>query len=149
MIDSFRLLTFILLVIATLPITGCSFSKIVINEKHQHIDTDRIIVGKTTYMQILEEQGPPAPLTIKQDGSSLISKHHLRYATVDSRTTGFLWGAWLILPFNWNSTLNKEDTLIEFDENGVVTHVAQISRNNYWRPFQGPDPNSYSIVIKD
>jgi hypothetical protein len=122
------------LVVAALT-CGCAFSRLQINERNKLIDLDKVQVGQTTYMDVLREFGPPGPISVDRDAVNSISKHHLRYITIDARTSRFVFPVWVILPFVWNSTNATHDTLIEFDEEGKVTHATQIRWDNIWRPL--------------
>jgi hypothetical protein len=124
----------LLLVLGTF-LCGCSFSRLEINEHNKLVDLNKIQVGKTSYMDVLREFGPPGPVSIDRDAVNSISRYHLRYTTIDSRTSRFTIPVWLILPFLWNSTNTTHDTLIEFDDEGKVTHATQIHSGNIWRPL--------------
>ena len=129
----------VVLLVTAAMLGGCGFSRVRINESNRLIDLEKIQVGKTTFMETLREYGPPCPISLDQDARNNISRYHLRYTTVDYRTTRFSIAFWLILPFSWTSSNANYDTLIEFDDDGKVLHATQIKRDNIWRPLEKYD----------
>ena len=126
----------LLIVLCVAPLTGCAFHRVVINEDFSRLDTSFIETGRTDYMTVLKRMGPPGPISVDRDSVESISERHLRYSTVDTRDADLKIAYYLILPFKWSSTAVTADTLIEFDENGVVTNVTKVRRDNVWRPLQ-------------
>jgi hypothetical protein len=137
-----------LLSFATL-LSSCSFQRIEINANNRNPDFDKLIVGQTTLMDVLREYGPPSPLSVKQDATQNISENHLHYSVSDVRTTAFILNYWLRLPFIWSSTISVNETLIEFDDEGKVSHVTHIERKNIRPPFQKlKDHEPATVVMK-
>ena len=125
------------LLLALLP--ACAFTRSEVNPQFDRLDTSKIRVGQSTWMDVLERLGPPTPPnseTIGREGASL---RFFRYPHTQQRVAGFTFPVALILPFRWTDDVLVSDTVIEFDEAGLVKSIYQSGQDGIWRPIQDDD----------
>ena len=127
----------LLLVLALLP--GCQFDRTVVNPHFVRLDTSSIQVGKTTWLEVLERLGPPTPPNSEAIGREGANLRFFRYPCSDQHQVGFTFPLGLILPFRWSDEVLASDTVIEFDNAGVVKGIYQSGQDGIWPPVQGED----------
>ncbi len=108
--------------------SGCTWARIVVNERVKTLDPSFIVEGQTTWREVLRRLGPP---------TSQPSDRSLIYSSSDQRVTEFGGGLFLWLPFHWSDQQQVYALLVEFDDNGVVTGVYRTERGTIRPPFQG------------
>ena len=124
---------------ACVLVTGCSFHRTVINEGVRDLDPSFIVVGKTTWLEVLKRFGPP---------NSDPSTRHLKYTCSDSRSTEFEGGYVLQLPYLWSDDQLVEELLVEFDTRGVVSDAYRIKRHVVRPPFQGEGSRQATVTTQ-
>jgi len=127
--------------------TSCTFHKTVVNGNARYLSTEKIVVGQTRWMEVLELLGPPTMLSAQENATSNISKYHMRYATSQSKKIEFFLGYYLILPFSWADEQATDAIYIEFDEDGVVSYMAREHSEALWRPFSSPDNRERTFTV--
>jgi hypothetical protein len=115
---------------------GCSFNKQLVNDQFRDLDVSFIKVGKTNFYDVIDRLGPPSPVTDPNDNINLVSDRHLRYVCTEMRTTKFLFGVGLILPFEWSDSQTIDEIFIELDQNHVVSAVYRTTRDTIRPPFE-------------
>ena len=125
----------VLLLAVALP--GCQFSRTIVNPQFERLDTSAIQVGKTSWLEVLHILGPPTPPNSEAIGREGATLRFFRYPYSDQHTVGFTWPAGLVLPFRWSDEVLACDTVIEFDEAGIVKGVYQSGQDGIWVPLQG------------
>lgn len=141
---------FVALTVAALlsMLSGCTFSKMVVNPGHQNLDTSFIKVGETTAYDVLNELGPPAPVTDQSENVRFVSARHLRYITYEEKTTRFLFAIGLVTPFEWTDGQVVEELLIELDEGGHVSNVYRTLRDTIRPPLE-KEKDREPLVFED
>lgn len=108
------------LFIAT-ALTGCSFSRSVVNGHVRDIDTSWIEPGRTTRDEIIRRIG--ASPSMKEGGG--ITPNAFRWVMSDS-FTGRLEVGYVVTPTFERGTMHfAEDILVLFDDAGVVTLLSR------------------------
>jgi len=125
------------LVLVLLP--GCAFNREVVNQQNRSIDTSGLKVGVSSWMDVLAQLGPPTPPNSEAIGQEGASLRFFRYPCSEVRTTGFTFPIGLILPFTWTDDQLVADTVIEFDDNGLVAAIHQSGQVGIWRPWDDED----------
>lgn len=128
----------ILLSLVILAAPGCSFQRTVRNDGVRDLDPSFIEVGKTTWLEVFQELGPP---------TGLPSLRYLKYTATDRRTSLFrLRLLFLVLPFRWSDQQRVEELLVEFDSGGVVSGVYKSWMNTVRPPLQGEESRLPYII---
>ena len=110
-------------------VAGCAWHRSVVNARVRDLDTSFIQPGKTTWLDVVRELGPPdVPF---KDLRTL----HYRYT--DHRVSAFKFTYFLFLPFGWYDRQRRVELLIETDNDGVVTSVARSRRDVVRPPLEG------------
>ena len=125
------------LVLALLP--GCAFNREVVNPQLRSVDTSGLKVGVSSWMDVLDQLGPPTPPNVESIGQESPSLRFFRYPCTEVRTTGFTFPFGLVLPFTWVDDELVADTVIEFDDKGLVAAIHQSHRVGIWRPWDDED----------
>lgn len=125
------------LVLALLP--GCAFNREVVNPQYRNLDTSGLKVGVSSWMDVLAKLGPPTPPNSESIGQEGASLRFFRYPCTEVRTTGFTFPIGLVLPFTWVDDQLVEDTVIEFDDNGLVAAIHHGGQGGIWRPWDDED----------
>ena len=125
------------LVLALLP--GCAFNREVVNPQFRNIDTSGLKVGVSSWMDVLAQLGPPTPPNSEAIGQEGASLRFFRYPCSEVRTAGFTFPIGLVLPFVWVDDQLVADTVIEFDDKGLVAAIHQSGQVGIWRPFDDED----------
>ena len=125
------------LVLALLP--GCAFNREVVNPQFRSLDTSSLKVGVSTWMDVLAKLGPPTPPNSEAIGQEGASLRFFRYPCSEIRTTGFTFPVALVLPFSWVDDQLVSDTVIEFDDKGLVAAIHQSGQAGIWRPWDDED----------
>ena len=125
------------LVLALLP--ACAFNREVVNPQNRGIDTSGLQVGVSSWLDVLAQLGPPTPPNSESIGQEGASLRFFRYPCTEVRTTGFTFPFGIVLPFTWVDDELVADTVIEFDDKGLVAAIHQSGNVGIWRPFDGED----------
>ena len=125
------------LVLALLP--GCAFNREVVNPQFRNLDTSALKVGVSSWTDVLAKLGPPTPPNSEAIGQEGASLRFFRYPCSEVRTTGFTFPIGLVLPFTWTDDQLVADTVIEFDDNGLVAAIHQSGQVGIWRPWDDED----------
>jgi hypothetical protein len=111
--------------------SGCTLQRTVTNWRVRDLDPSFIEVGRTTFLEVLRELGPP---------TSRPSRRHLKYAAIDERTCRFrLRALFLMLPFRVSDKQRVEELQVEFSPDGVVTGVYKSWMDVVRPPLQGEE----------
>lgn len=102
-------------------LSGCHFSREVVNAHVRDVDTAWIEPGKTTREDVVARIGLPP--TIKHMGG--VKKDSFRWVMVDTNSRGCQVGYVLTPTFEKAIEHYAEDILVRFDEKGVVTLVSR------------------------
>lgn len=114
--------------ILCLSVTGCYYSRTVVNEGTRDLDTSFIRVGETDWKEVFAKLGPP-DVPLKDTRS-------FKYTSTDVRATGFIARYFLWLPFGWEDSVEVDEVLIECDERGKVQYVTRSLRDVVRPPFE-------------
>ena len=114
---------------------GCLFNRTVVNAQVRDLDTSFIRPGQTKAQEIITRLGPPPPLPELTDDTKLYTDDFLRYTCYETRRTAFIIGYVVIFPFWWSDTQAIDETLITFDDKGVVREVIKTQRKTVRPPF--------------
>jgi len=116
---------------------GCVFNRTVANEQVRNLDTSFIRPGQTTAIEVLNRLGPPPPLPdIIDQQNKYFTDDFVRYACHETRRTEFRLTQILFLPFLWSDTQAIYETMITFDNKGVVKEVIKTQRKTIRPPFK-------------
>jgi hypothetical protein len=136
-----------LFILLALALTACTFHQTVVNENATNLPIDKIVVGQTKWLDVLETLGPPTMLSAQENATSNISKYHMRYATSQTKKIEFLLGYYVVLPFSWADTQATDAIYIEFDNDGVVSYIAREWSEALWRPFSSPENRETTFKV--
>ncbi len=136
-----------LFLLLALALTSCTFHRTVVNKNGTSLPIDKIVVGETKWLDVLEILGPPTTLSAQENATSNVSKNHMRYAKSESKKIEFLLGYYLILPFSWADEQVTDALYIEFDNDGVVSYIAREKSEALWRPFSSPSDRETTFKV--
>ena len=129
------LLAALLLGAAALP--ACSFHRGTVNGHLRSLDPSRIVVGRSTWRDVLRELGTPAAATHERLTREVPTLEYFRYVAVVGNTVGFTPSYWVSLPCEWRDTQRVYELLVEFDGAGVVSDLCVRTEDSIWRPLEG------------
>lgn len=114
-------------VLLLFPISGCSFSRSVVNPHHSRHDTSWIVPGKTTRAEVIDRLGmPPGGIA----GRGGIKGDTLRWVTSDTFTGTLEAGRFVTPTFELSRERHRHDLLMEFDGAGIVRLVSRTETIN-------------------
>jgi len=117
-------------------LTGCSFHRYRSNENYKNLDTTGLKVGESTWLDVLEQLGPPSPGTSETMGPDAFSVSFFKYTSTDRRETDFLFAFYLMLPFYWHDEGPDFELMVEFDREGVVSDIYTTEQETLWKPIE-------------
>lgn len=110
---------------------GCTLQRTVMNWKARELDPSFIVVGQTTYYEVLTRLGPP---------TGRPSRRYLRYTASDRRTSAFQFRVlFLRLPFRWSDQQRTKELQVEFDDKGFASGVYESEMSTVRPPLQGEE----------
>ncbi len=123
--------------LTALTATGCAFHRTVVNEKVLRLDLSKLRIGETTWIQALEELGPPVSAnTPQQLLRAELDQRSLKYVAAEGKTIVFMVPLFVAaLPFRWSDVQNTYELLLEFDEEKKLTGAYETRRQAIWRPL--------------
>ena len=126
-----------LVMLASLSATGCTVHRTVVNERVLRLDPSNLRIGETTWVEALEELGPPVSAnTPQQLLRAQLDERTLKYVAAERKIIGLLVPVIVgVLPFRWSDLQNTYELLLEFDENKKLTGVYETRREAIWRPW--------------
>lgn len=127
-------------------LTACSFHKLRINEGVDFLEPEKLVVGQSTRLQVIQSLGLPPPDFPEELGTRGVSRDYLRYGVFEQRcfTIGFQ-QVLLITPFRWCAAERVHEIGVEFDQNGILTGITETTRKVPWVPFQSAGPEPLSV----
>lgn len=108
--------------LSALFLTGCTFSRAVVNPHHATHDTSWIVPGVTTRADVVARFGMP-PTVIKGRGG--VKGDSMRWVTGDEFTGRFEAGYIVTPTFELSRENHRHDLLIKFDSRDVVSLVSR------------------------
>ena len=131
---------------------GCAFQKTVFNPHVRSLDPSWVVIGETTWEDVLDRWGPPMPPTDQLLTSALPTLRFFRYPLTESTTFAvMLPPSYVILPWAWNDQQRTRDVFIEFDDDGVASDCYVRTEDTIWRPFEteaGREPGLTTFPAK-
>jgi hypothetical protein len=134
---------------------GCTFHHTLVNENVLRLDTSDLRVGETTWLEALEQLGPPVSAnTPQQLLRARIDERTLRYVAAEGKSVGLMVPLVITtLPFRWSDVQNTYTLLLEFDENKKLKAAHQTRRESIWWPLakqaERKPPVTRTIVGRD
>jgi hypothetical protein len=150
-------------VVLALASTGCVWSREVVNAQIRSYDVSTAVVGQTTNEDILEQWGPPAPVSYLGFLNPLEARTFrsesgpYRYVSQETRCTSFLARAPLglvlpipaspVFPFIWCDIESSYVIALEFDREGVLQRIVRERSHAVWRPFRSPEKRKIRVDV--
>lgn len=126
-----------LLVALVLLAEGCVFHKTVRNHYVQDLDPSWIVVGVTTWEDVLDRWGPPMPRTSEALIRELPTVRYFRYSLTETHAFTITFPpVYVLLPWSWADEQRTREVVVEFDEAGVVSDAYVRTDDPIWRPFE-------------
>ena len=129
-----------------LGLTACSFHKLRINEGVDLLEPEKLVVGQSTRLEVIQSLGLPPPDFPEEAGTRGVSRDYLRYGVYERRCfrIGFE-NTLLISPFRWCADERVHEIGVEFDESGILRGITETTRKVPWVPFQSAGPEPLSV----
>jgi hypothetical protein len=115
---------------------GCAFSRHSVNEGWTGLDPAGLEVGRSTFEDVLDRLGPPAPASEEALVREVPDLRAFRYPVTTAKTTRFTPAYWISLPCAWVDEQSPSEVLVEFDGKGVVSRITVRTEDAIWRPLQ-------------
>jgi len=115
------LLRLTVLTLLTIALSGCRFSREIVNPYVRDLDVSWIRPGTTTREEIVRKMGMPP--TVRGLGG--VTKDSFRWSSIDTFSRSFE-GGYIVTPtFESANEAFDDDILIRFDEKGIVVLVSR------------------------
>lgn len=131
--------TIIALCLGLLPLVigGCTFARLTANDWVRELDASGIQVGVSTWRDVLDQLGPPAPSAQDRVSNEVPKLDYFRYVCSEVKTVECsLFQVGVLLPLSWSDEYPVDVLLVEFDDKGVVSCLSRRKGHAVWRPLQ-------------
>lgn len=115
---------------------GCTFARTTSNEVFRDLDANAIVIGKSTFRDVLNTLGTPSGASAERIGNGVPNMVTFRYNCLDQKQVSFLFSYLLKLPFQWSDKQTGHALIVEFTADGTVADLCEVGQSAVWMPFQ-------------
>ena len=130
----------IALVLLAVGLGACSWHRLESNAAFRTLEPDTLVIGESTWRDVLDTLGPPSGSNTDTISSGLSSMATFRWSCANERRFQMILAAILYLPFTWGDEQAGYELVAEFDRRGVLSDLYAVTTDSVWRPFSEAAP---------